>query len=260
LTLQSHKTLIRSTEEARAEFDGILPSIQRVQKGYIDEIVALGLMSGDVSLPMQAIDDLATQGEIDTVVLHRAFEEFVVNEPAPNKSMLNFLLRRLGKQKDPMAVTECARRLETNPELTPSIALYFQELRDPDHLEQVCREALESETGAIYPYQRYLLLDWLARNATSLQQMTLGVIRQLAMRPESPRYVRAVALQLLGRFGHYSDLDEIETLFKSATDPLLRAQLLSSLSRQEKGRRNGLAARASKEPGLVGRAAAMVRK
>jgi hypothetical protein len=260
LTLQSSKTRIRSAEDAHEEFDGIMPAIERVRRGYIDEVIASGLMSSDVSLPMTAIDDLAGDAQIDPVVLHRSFESYVVKQQQPNKSMLNFLLRRLGKQGDDFAVEECGRRLTSNPEHTPSIALYFQDLERPEELEPNIVAALLHETSAIYPYQRYLLLDWLARNAASLREPTLDIVRELAVRPESPLYVQAVAFQLLGSFGGHSDLDEIEARFKRTSDSLRRAQLLSCLGRLEKGRRNGLAARVAKEPGWVGRAVEMVRR
>jgi hypothetical protein len=260
LTLQGSKTQIRSADDARAEFDGILPAIEKVRSGYIDEVVASGLMSADVSLPMAAIDDLAGGGKIDPVILHRAFETFVIEQSQPNKSMLNFLLRRLGKQQDAFAVEECGRRLESNPEQTPSIAHYFQDLGEPKELEDTIAAALTNETSAIYPYQRYLLLDWLARNASSLGESTLVIVRELAMRPESPQYVQAVAFQLLGRFGTHSDLDEIEARFRSASEPLRRAQFLCCLGRLEKSRRNSLAARVGQDLGWVGLAAERVRK
>lgn len=258
LTLQSHKTQIRPAGDAREEFDGIVPAIERVRKGYVDEVVAAGLMAADVSLPMAQVDDLAT-GEIEPEVLHRAFETFVVKQSEPNKSMLNFLLRRLGSQKDDFGVDECERRLRTHPEHTSSIVRYFQDLEKPDTLESVIARAISNQTSAIYPYQRYLLLEWLKRNAPELTESMLDIVRQLAFRPESPGYVQAVAYELLGRFGTHADLDEVEARFKSTSEPLARAQLLCCLRRLEKGRRNGLAARVGRDHGWVGRAASFVR-
>ena len=258
LTLQSQKTQIRPVAHARGEFDGIVPAIERVRKGYIDEVVAAGLMAADVSLPMAAIDDLVGEN-IETEVLHRAFDAFVIRVDSPNKSMLNFLLGHLGRQGDDFAVDECARRLGTHPERTPSIARYFQNLERPGELESIVVAALSTETGAIYPYQRYLLLDWLNRNADSLTEESVAVVRQLSFRAESPHYVQATARRLLGRFGTHSDLEEIETLFKSTSEPLQRAQLLCCLQGLEKSRRNGIAARVDADKGWVGRAAAFVR-
>lgn len=258
LTLQSIKTQIRATADARKEFDGIVPAIAKVRKGYIDEVVAAGLMTADVSLPMSEIDDLAG-GTIEPEVLHRAFDVFVVKKADPNKSMLNFLLRRLGSQVDDFGVDECRRRLGTHPEHSPSIARYFQDLGIPDRLESLVSEVLADRSSAIYPYQRFLLLDWLSRNVEQLSEPTLDVVRQLAFRPESPSYVQAVACELLGRFGVDSDLDEIEARFKSTSESLRRAQLLCCLRGLEKSRRNGLAARVGKEHGWVGLAADFVR-
>lgn len=258
LTLQSHKTQIRPAAAARDEFDGIVPAIEKVRKGYVDEVVAAGLMAADVSLPMAQIDDLAG-GEIEAEVLHRAFESFVVRQDSPNKSMLNFLLRRLGSQKDDFGVEECERRLKTHPEHTSSIARYLHDLDMAEQLESVVANAIQDQTSAIYPYQRYLLLEWLNANASELTDSMLDKVRALAFRPESPGYVQAVAYELLGRFGTHADFDEIETRFKSTSEPLARAQLLCCLRRLEKGRRNSLAGRVGEDDGWVGRAASFVR-
>ncbi len=215
-------------------------------------------MAGDVSLPMVAIDDLFG-GKLEAAVLHRAFDTFVVWRKVPNKSMLNFLLGHLGHQRDGYAVEECGRRLTSNPERTPSIARYFERLEQGERLEPLIAEALVSHTAAIYPYQRYLLLDWLRRNMTQLLEETLVIVRQLAFRATEPPYVQAMALELLGRFGTHADFDQIEERFKSTAEPLRRAQLLCCLRGLEKSRRNGLAARVGGEGGWVGRAAAYAR-
>jgi Reverse transcriptase (RNA-dependent DNA polymerase) len=258
LTLQSHKTLIRPAEEARKEFDGVIPAIEQVRQGYVKEAIAAGLMTGDVSLPMIAIDDLFG-GKLEAAVLHRAFDTYIVRHKNPNKSMLNFLLGRLGCQRDDYAVEECVRRLASNPERTPSIARYFERLKQGERLEPLIAEALASQTAAIYPYQCYLLLDWLRRSMAQLAEETLAIVRQLAFRPESPPYVQAMGLELLGRFGTHADIDQIEERFKSTSEPLRRAQLLCCLRGLEKSRRNGLAARVDGEGGWVGRAASFTR-
>lgn len=260
LTLQSSKTQIRPAEEARSEFDGILPAIEGIRKEYIDEVVAMGLMAGDVSLPMGDIDSLAGDAEIEPAVLRRAFDAFVTQQRQPNRSMLNFILRRLGRQGDSFAVPECGERLLSNPEFTSSVILYFQELNEPADVEQTILNALQHETSAIYPYQRFLLLDWLNRNAANVSSACLSIVRSLAMRPESPFYVRAVAWELLGRHGTHSDLDEIIARYRSTPDPFVRSQFLCCLLRLEKSRRNGLASRAAKDTGWVGRAARLVRE
>jgi hypothetical protein len=257
LTLQSHKTKIRSADEAVEEFEGVIPVLEKVRRGYIEEVRANGLMAADVSLPMVQIDGMT--GEIGVALLHRAFDEFIAGNSQPNRSMLNFVLRRLGKRGDDHAVAECGRLLESNPEHTGSIALYFEELGDPSRLEENVTAALGSETGAIYPHQRYLLLKWLGRNIAEASDSTLHVLRDLAGKGGGPDHVRAVATELLGRFGESSDLEEIETRYRAATDPLERAQLLCCLGRLEPSRRNGLAARVADAPDLLGRAANLAR-
>lgn len=260
LSLQSSKTQIRAAEDAREEIDGVKPAIEKVAGGYVDEVIEAGLMAGDVSLPMVAIDDLVGDAETNPVVLRRAFKKFVIDKKRPNKTMLHWLLRRLAGQGDRFAVEECARRLETNPEHTQFVAEYFEALGQPDELHEIVVEALRTETGAIYPYQRYLLLTWMIRNSHALTDSDLTVVRLLATRPESPPYVQAVAYQLLGMFGDHGDLESIEGSFKAATDQMERAQLLCCLSRLEKSRRNALAGRVGNDKEWVGRAVRLVRR
>lgn len=260
LSLQSSKTQIRTSADARDEIDGVKPAIEKVHQGYIDEVIEAGLMSGDVSLPMVAIDDLVGEADTNPVVLRRAFKKFVIDKQAPNKTMLHWLLRRLAGQGDDFAVDECSRRLATNPEHTQYVAEYFEALKEPDRLKKAILDALHHETSAIYPYQRYLLLNWLVRNSPSLNESELTVIRLLATRPESPPYVQAVAFQLLGMFGDHGDLEDIESAFKATTESLQRAQLLCCLSRLEKSRRNALAGRVGNDREWVGRAAQLVRQ
>lgn len=215
-------------------------------------------MDSDVSFPMAEMDDLA-KGNIAPEVLRRAFTRYVVEEASPNKSMLNFLLRRLGTQGDCFAVATCASLLNTHPEFTYTVARYFDDLGFDSEIEEAVDKAMRHVTSATYPFQRYQLLWWLREATDEIGESLLSVVRQLATSEASPEYVRSVAVEVLGHFGGHSDMEEIEALYKKVTGELNRAQLLSCLKRLEKGRRNSIAARVSSDPGWLGRAAKLVR-
>ncbi|MFZ2114472.1 MAG: RNA-directed DNA polymerase [Solirubrobacteraceae bacterium] len=260
LTLQSAKTQIRMSSEAQTEFEGVVPIIADLKKAYIDEVRAAGMMEGDVSLPMFAVDELVGEHphQIPAEVLHKAYEKFIMGQPRFNATLFRFVVKRLGRSGDHFAVDHATDLLMERPELTPAVADYIHSLADPVALEPLVRKVLISEVAATYPYQRYLMLDWLARNATSLEAATLEAIRQLAFRRESPHYIQAVARALVGKFGEHADLEKLLQVYRASSDPLERAQTLCCLERLERSRRNTLAGRV-KDDSLLGWAAERVR-
>jgi hypothetical protein len=262
LSLQSAKTKIRPTPAVVPEIDGVIPAIQGVKKEFLDDLKARGIMSGDVSLPMSEIDEMGPD-EVDAAVIRKAFDAATADGKRPAPSLLRFLLNRLGPRGDYHAVEHCTHLLEREPQHTPEVLRYFEELvrrgDDPKDPAKRIVKALRSRTGATYPYQRYLLLDWIKRVVGRLPAGGLRTIRRLAFAEESPPIVQAKARELLSQFGSKADLDKLANTYKSAAEPLVRAQALSGLRRLDKGQRNSLAGRAARSGGLVARAAKYVR-
>jgi hypothetical protein len=261
LTLQSAKTKIREASGLKREFEGAVPAIQALNRDYIKETIALGMLESDPSVPVSVVDDLAGADpyKIDPKVIRRAFRRFVVRSASPDRTMRRFLLRRLAALNDDTAVDYCATLILTNPEASTEVLRYFEDLPELNRFERTLVSVLRNKDLNMYPYQQYLVLDWFWRNATGLKKPTLKTVRLLAFDGNTPVYVRIVAIALLGRFGDYSDLESIASLFAKSSDPLERAQLLCSLGRLEKGRRNALLGRVRDEKPWVDRAVALVR-
>ena len=250
LTTQSAKTRIRKADDKLAEeFAGAVPVVKRLHQEYIEGALASGLIDAEeASVPASVVDDLmnAEPDAMDPEVFRLAFDRFVVGVQAPNRTMFRFLLRRLAGANDRCAVTYVARHMIEAPEAIPEILRYFEDLDSTRGLEKAVRRALTSRELSMYPYSRFLLVNWLAANG-SPKASTLAALRKQAFDTEHPDYLRAAARKALGAFGDASDLDKMATLLRSSRDPLERAQLLCSLQRLEKARRNGLAGRLKNE-------------
>jgi hypothetical protein len=261
LTLQSAKTKIRQAAALEQEFAGAVPAIMKLNREYIDEAVAGGLLVADPSMPVSVIDDLANVDprKIDPEVIRRAWRKFVVRAKEPNQTMRRYLLRRFAALADDTAVEYCSKLIATNPETSTEVLRYFEDLVYSKRYERICAQVLRKKDLDMYPYQQYLVLDWFWRNSEVLGKPTVSVVRTVAFDGNAPRYVRAIAIALLGRCGDYADLERIEDLFRRSKEPLERAQLLCSLTRLEKGRRNALAGRAKNEVPWVDRATRLVR-
>ena len=261
LTLQSAKTQIREAAGLEAEFEGAVPAIKALNKDYIDEAVAAGLLVGDPSIPVSVVDDLANAepSKMSTAVMRMAFTKFVLEEDRPNKTMRNYLLRRLASRGDDMAVQYCSQLILNDPETTTVVLRYFQDLGDTRRFEKVIRKALTSKDLDMYPYQRYLLLDWLWRNCERLTSQTVKAIRAVAQDGNVSAFVQTYSRALLGRFGDYADLERIAGAYGTSSDPLERAQLLCCLARLERGKRNTLLGRARDQKPWLDRAVKLVR-
>jgi hypothetical protein len=250
LTVQTAKTKIRTADdEIRREFAGAIPAIRELHRDFVDEALLAGLLSGgDESIPVSVIDDLIDidPQRMDRKVIRRAWREFVLGVDHPNPSLFRYVLRRFAAFGDDTAVDYCAPRLRSRPEAIPEILRYFQDLDDPA-LEVPVAKALASPDLHAYPYSRYLLLDWLLRNRPELRVAALRAVRDQAFGGEHPQYVRAVARAVLGKLGASSDLDRLAALLPETSDQFERAQLLCTLTRLEKGRRNALAGRLKSE-------------
>jgi hypothetical protein len=261
LTLQSAKTQIREAAGLEAEFEGAVPAIKALNKDYIDEAVSAGLLAADPSIPVSVVDDLvnAEPTKMSTAVMRMAFRKFVLEEELPSKTMRNYLLRRLASREDDMAVPYCSQLMLNEPDTTTVVLRYFEDLDDTKRFEKVIRAALTLKDLEMYPYQRYLLLDWLWRNCDRMTAQTVKVIRAFAQDDGGSAFVQTYARALLGRFGDYADLERIASAYGTSSDPIERAQLLCCLARLERGKRNTILGRARDQKPWLDRAVKLVK-
>jgi hypothetical protein len=145
------------------------------------------------------------------------------------------------------------------PEFTPPVLRYLGRLPQPQDFERSLVAVLASREAAIYPYQRHLITLWMTQHLPSLDEESLRVVRALAFRPESPTFLQSDARALLGKLGEHADLERLIDIFRSTSDSLEKAQLLVSLRRLERSRRNALGARVREKDVWLDRALRLVK-
>jgi hypothetical protein len=250
LTVQSAKTDIREKGQGlRREFAGAVPAIRALNRDFIDEAIAAGvLMAGDASVPVSVIDDLANAApsRMNPKVIRRAWRVFVVRRSAPNRSMFRYLLRRFSASTDRTAIEYCAQRLHQHPDRTPEILRYFAAFSDP-RLQDLVATALAHGDLAPYPYTRYLMLRWLRERGVRLRARTRRAVRRDAFGVTRPRYLQNEAWATLAELGTASDLDQLAGIAPTMSEPFERAQLLCCLKGLERDRRNALSGRLGRE-------------
>ena len=249
LNLQSAKTKIHTSDEARTIIDGIQPVLQPIMEDLNE---ALGIDNPYFSTAQ--VDELLEQMEGDTSVevLTQAFLEHFIDadEKKFDKTLFHFLLKRLSKSKSDIAVAYCLDLLETHPQETEHILKYLQSIDVIDQIENLVVEFLRSE-HAVYPYQNYQILEWFSEYAQDLSEDLLKIARRMAFDNSHPKYLRVVSRKLVGEFGTSADLERLEWLYSELDDEIEKCNIICSLKNMELTRRNSFLARAQHDGKLV---------
>lgn len=260
LTIQSSKTKILSSLDARATFDGVQPIIQQVQHQLAREIQEeLGLITGYMRAgELSRILD-ARGGEIHPRVLERTFGEYfsASGDVKFDKTLFHYLLTRLAKVESGIAVDFCTDALRTRPEETEYILRYFAAITlAPDQYAKIT-ECLHS-AEPLYDFQAYQIVLWHLQQERSTDSV-LALARQWALDRNKPQWLRSVCIAYTGRFAQGPDLDLLEESYAEATNDVERADIVAALTRQERGRRNTFYARLRRDGDLIQRAIAVAR-
>ena len=93
----------------------------------------------------------------------------------------------------------------------------------------------------------------------SVSEDIVAIARQMAFDPTRPRYLRTVCRALLGKYGQPADLERLLNSYDEIADPSEKVEVICSLYRLEKGRRNSFLARAERDGEMNLRAARWVR-
>jgi hypothetical protein len=194
------------------------------------------------------------------VVMKEAFQAYFIDKPADfNKTLFHFLLKRLGRAGDPMALLHCRDFLERHPEETSYVLQYMSDVEALPDADGMLVEFLQSPQGRTYPHQRLQIMKWRARQDQAPTERFVGAARELAFDAGVSRDLRAVSRQIIGASGNVADLERLETEYERAHDELERAQIILSVTRMERQRRNAFLARAQDDGELPRRAVALVR-
>jgi hypothetical protein len=260
LNLQSAKTEVLQSQDAKERFETVIPTIKRVKDEFIRKLIEDTGYTG-AYLTLAEADELASENpdEASADILRNAFDQhFGIVGAKFNNTLFRFIVNRLGKQKDRHCFNYCLSALVDHPEETSYILDYFSRISRPEEtLDNLYRFLTSGH--AVYDYQTYLIFEWLNKIPCPLDQRILSEARRIAFDNSKPAYLRAVCRQQLGRNASAHDLERIETCYATSTEPLERAQILCDLKEMEVGRRNGFLIRSGADHPLCGRAVRLVR-
>jgi hypothetical protein len=262
LNLQSTKTKIRASDQARTIVDGIQPILQPIIKDFIE---AFSIDNPYFSVTQA--DELLEQMEENTPVevLTQAFQEHFIDaeEKKFDKTLFHFLLKRLGKSKSDIAVVYCLDLLKTHLEETASILKYFQSIdvihQIEDSVVGFLRVGFLRSVHAVYPYQNYQILEWSSEHNQNPSEDLLKTARRMAFDNSHPKYLRVVSRKLIGEFGTSADLERLESLYSELDDEREKCDIICCLKNMETTRRNSFLARAKHDGKLAQIASSLVK-
>ncbi len=259
LSLQSAKTEILASGEARAHVDGIMPTLSPLVRRFREEIAEkLGLEPQYLTVT-EAYAALRESGTPPpTEMLREAYRIHFMEEARFEKTLFHFLLTRLGKAGDPYAADHVLTILDSHPEETEAILRYYGSVRSAESAEAALLRYLGSE-DAVYPYQVYQIVWWRASQPVAPGEAFLGYVRSLYRASPSPRFLHAAAQLFLAHFGSDADLADIAVSYASAENEIARAECLLAMYRIEKGQRNAHLGKAKDDGMLPASAISLVR-
>lgn len=240
LSLQSQKLKLMSPADARMEFDGVIPVVRAADKEFREQLMEiLGISDRYLSLgeAETLMDEQA--GDWPTEVLERVLKERI--EPdlrTANKSLLHFVLNRLGSARNLSALSICGELLTLRPEETDWVLRYVSRCAGWDTLIEPLQGVL---TQSPYDYQRYQIVQWLCLNPEFDPGGEIkNQIHVMASSRANPSFLQSAARRYLAIHGRQSDWDMISQQYSSATNHYERAEIIFSIRRMEPVRRNGL--------------------
>lgn len=261
LSLQSSKSEIHRADEAKEIIDGVAPVINSVRERYIEEIIsALGLDNPYISLSYaeSLLADYPEDAPLE--LIHEAYQTYFLDSSDDDfdTTLFRFLLKRLGKAKDNFAITDCITLIEKHPEETRNILSYFSSAEVVADVTEPIVHFLDSD-NAVYQYQVYEIMEWFSTASDPLGESVVRVARRFAFDRSQPLYLRCVCRKILGDFGSAADLELLQASYSDASSELERSEILCSLERMERGRRNAFLGRVRNGSDMVSRAVMFVR-
>lgn len=264
LHLASDKLEVHTSDDARREIEGIVPVLRTVQNRLAARLVeALNLEKEDPYLDLADIDRILADNpdEAPIEVIQEAYQTYFIDSGHPfDKTLFHFLLRRLRSAQDPFASIHCVRVLEEHPYETRYVLQYWEGIGVAQEMLTVALLPFLQSERAVYDFQKYQVMNWVLRLNEEPPIGVVALARSLTFDAARPPYLRAVARQILGRYGNDADLERLLHSYDDVRDDLDRAGVILSLGRLERGRRNGFLARVEAETDLNHRAATLVRQ
>jgi hypothetical protein len=136
--------------------------------------------------------------------------------------------------------------LGPHPEETHTILQHLESIYEVDSLQSSIVDELKGG-GLVYDYQIYQIVVWFLKYCQNPTVDLMEFIRLSAFSADRPRYVRTVCRAFLGKFGTAADLERLADLYDVTTDPSERVEIICSLRRLERGRRNAFFGRVERD-------------
>lgn len=260
LTLQSSKTLVQSADRARVGIEGVTQTIQAVQRRLAqDTLLAYGEEASYATAT--ALRRLAERhpDSPPPEVLEQTFREsFTAGGGGFDKTLLHYLLTRLGTTRSRVAVPYCLALLLDRPEETEAVLQYFGDIGVTDEDRNAILSYMESR-DVIYDYQLYLLVAWFVRHGDFPARLVALCRQWIADQNRTP-WLRSYAMLVLGEAGDAADLESIQSRYAVARSDVERAEIVGAMRRMEPSRRNAFYARISGDADIIARAIRVARQ
>jgi hypothetical protein len=258
LNLQSAKTEILSAPEAKAKIEGAAPFIRDVRERYrklFDEIPRdLG-----PSIAIPEVEHPAKAEETPIHVIKDVFETHILSAKYLNKTLLHYLLKKLGEARDPIAVKYCLTLLVDHPQETEEALKYIAKTNALAEAFASLEDFLESPDN-IYEFQAYQIFRWINSLNSKPTDGLIARARHNVFSKGTPLYLKAECRVTIQNHGTYADLERLEESYAHAENDFERAQVLASIKRMETIRRNGFYGRAAADGPLSTLAIALVKQ
>lgn len=261
LVVQSAKTSILSKEQSTAQFKAVHSLIEPIKKDFVQELVKAGALKNPYATASDIDHAIKELGDdVPLEVVHRAYEEHVVSEGSGfNKTLFRFLLRRLGSASDEFAVEHALTMLSKRPDETHTILAYASSV-DAVLQAEAGYIAVVNQGQAVYEYQSYQVLSWRFLQDAQPCDEFMAWARVMSLDHGYSWLVRAPARMVLGRWGSADDMEGLQNRYAAATSDIERAEIICSIARMEKSRRNAFLGHAAADGDFPSRAAKFVRE
>ena len=258
LNLQSAKTSVTMAKDVREKIEGVNPLINKVQKKYQKELRDF-IRDTFPSIPIP--EPHPPKGsDAPPEIIREIFQDHFLKQEHLDKTLLHFLLKRLGDHRDAVAVDYCLKLVAEHPQETDPALQYLGTARSDFPKIFATLENFLASSENIYDFQIYQIFRWLDSLATKPTDGLVAAARHYTFDSARPSYLRSVCRVILQNYGSFADLERLEGSYGNAHSEFDRAQIIVSIRRIEPGRRNAFYGRVSGDGFLCERACRLVKE
>lgn len=261
LVVQSAKTRIISGSQAASKFHQIHSVLEPIRKSFLDSLIGTGILISP-SASTALLDEVLSRGDADEPieVLKQAFDiHFVESTTEFNKTLLRYLLKRLGSARDAHAFQVVLTCLWQYPEETAAVLEYVSAVDQVEATEAYWL-SLISEKQIPYDYQVYQFMRWRFREAAGPSEDYLRWVRKRESHLSQIPIIRSYARATLAKWGSEADLARLQISYSEASSDLEWAEIVRCIVGMEKGRRNAFLGRVKDDGVLTALAAQLTRQ